>query len=309
MKKIPIGIIGCGYIAKKAFLPLLTTLPDVSINMILSQSSRNWDGIKSTWPGIKTTTSWNEFIRSDIQAAFVLTPVGSHYELCDRLLSEGFHVFVEKPPTISAEKTYQITQKAQEKNLVFMVGFNRRFAAPVLKAKERVKENQIRLLLLEKHRPFLQQRDLAESYREDLIHQVDLLNMFSGDLIPLETSAVEVDGNLLSAVSSLKMNAHGLGVIIHSRESGLWQERITIVGNERTLILDLFESVVEIIPDEKRDIWRAKPGKEWLDDRGFQKEILHFLHCINTGSKPITNGFEAARTQELQEQLVNLYYS
>lgn len=75
-----------------------------------------------SWPGINTTTNWNEFIDSGIQAAFVLTPVKSHFELCDRLLDEGIHVFVEKPPTTSAKKTLQIAQKAQKKNLVFMVG-------------------------------------------------------------------------------------------------------------------------------------------------------------------------------------------
>jgi len=309
MKKIPIGIIGCGYIAQKAFLPLLTIMPDVSIRMILSQSSRNWDGIKSAWPGIKTTTSWNELIDSGIQAAFVLTSVESHFALCDRLLNEGIHVFVEKPPTTSAEKTLQIAQKAQEKNLIFMVGFNRRFAEPVQKTLDIVKENKIRLIILEKHRPSQQKRGLAESFREDLIHQVDLLRMFSKELTPLATSAIEVDGNLLSAVSNLKMNAHGIGVILHSREAGRWQERVTIIGNEKTLLIDLFQSVVEIISDEKKQIWKAQPGNKWFDNRGFQNEIIHFLHCIDTNAKPISNGFEAAKTQELQEQLVNIYYS
>jgi len=309
MKKIPIGIIGCGYIAKKAFLPILSTLSDVSINMILSQSTKNWDGIKSTWPEIKTTTHWNEFIKSGIQAAFVLTPVESHFELCDRLLDQGIHVFVEKPPTTSAKETLQIAQKAQEKSLVFMVGFNRRFSTPVLKAMDQIKKDQIRLCVAEKHRPSHQERDLAETYREDLIHQIDLLRMFSGELIPLETSAIEVDGNLLSAVSILKMNTHGIGVILHSREAGRWQERVTIIGNEKTFQVDLFQSVVEITAGEKKQIWKAKPDNKWLDDRGFLKEIIHFFDCVKTNSNPITNGFEAAKTQELQEQLASLYYS
>lgn len=309
MKKISLGIIGCGYITQKAFLPLLTAMPDVSINMILSESSRNWEGIMLSWPGINTTTNWNEFIDSGIQAAFVLTPVESHFELCDRLLDEGIHVFVEKPPTTSAKKTLQIAQKAQKKNLVFMVGFNRRFAEPVLKTLDIVKENQIRLIILEKHRPSQQKRALAESFRENLIYQVDLLRVFSKELTPLATSAIEVDGNLLSAVSNLKMNAHGIGVILHSREAGRWQERVTIIGNEKTLLIDLFQSVAEITADEKKQIWKAQSENKWLDDRGFQKEIIHFLHCINTNSSPITNGFEAAKTQKLQEQLVNLYYA
>ena len=90
MNNFPIGIIGCGYIAKKAFLPILSTLPDVTINMILSQSTRNWDVIKSSWPQLQTTTNWSEFLNSGIKAAFILTPVDSHFELCAKLLDEGF---------------------------------------------------------------------------------------------------------------------------------------------------------------------------------------------------------------------------
>jgi len=309
MNNFPIGIIGCGYIAKKAFLPILSTLPDVTINMILSQSTRNWDVIKSSWPQLQTTTNWSEFLNSGIKAAFILTPVDSHFELCAKLLDEGIHVFVEKPPTTSAKETLQIAQKAQEKELVFMVGFNRRYSTPVLKVLDQIKEDQIRLCVVEKHRPSHQERDLAETYREDLIHQVDLLRMFCGELIPTSTTSTQVEGNLLSSISSLKNSTHGLGVVLHSRESGRWQERVTIIGNEKTLQVNMFQSVIEIDSDRSKPIWVSQSNNTQLDDRGFREEINHFLNCVNTNANPLTNGFEAAKSQELQEQLVALNHS
>lgn len=306
MNPFPLGVIGCGYIAQKFFLPLLSASADVKIDMVLSQSARKWGAIKSSWPQIKTTTDWDEFLRADFKAAFVLTPVDSHYEICDRLLDEGIHVFVEKPPTTSAKETLQIAQKAQEKSLVFMVGFNRRFSTPVLKVMDQIKEDQIRLCLVEKHRPSHQERDLAETYREDLIHQIDLLRMFCGELTPIGTTSTQIEGNLLSSVSTLKNNTHGLGVILHSRESGLWQERVTIIGNDKTLQVNLFQSVIEIDSEGNKPIWVSQSDNTQLDDRGFREEINHFLNCIKMNANPLTNGFEAAKSQELQEQLVAL---
>jgi len=309
MSLLPVGIIGCGYIAQKSFLPILSTSGNVNIKMVLSRSDQKWEIIRSFWPQVRTTTEWGEFLGSELRDAFVLTPVDSHYEICYRLLDEGIHVFVEKPPTISANKTLQLAQKAQDKNLIFMVGFNRRFSTPIQKALDQIKEDQIRLCIVEKHRPSNQVRDLAETYREDLIHQIDLLRLFCGELTPIGTTSNHVDGNLLSSVSNMKNNTHGLGVLLHSRESGLWQERVTIVGNEKTLQINMFQSVVMINPEGNKPIWLSNSINAQLDDRGFREEIEHFLHCIKINANPITNGFEAGKSQELQEQLVVLNQS
>jgi len=306
MNHISIGIIGCGYIAQKSFLPLLSHATNVNIKMVLSQGTQKWDVIKSSWPQIKMTTDWDEFLGSGLRAAFVLTPVGSHYEICNRLLNEGIHVFVEKPPATSAKETLRIAQKGQEKNLVFMVGFNRRFSTPVLKAIDQIKVGQIRLCIVEKHRPSHQERGLAETYQEDLIHQIDLLRMFCGELTPIVTTSNQVDGSLLSSVSNLKNDTHGIGVLLHSRESGLWQERVTIIGNEKTLQINLFQSVVEINSEVNKPIWISQSTNPQIDDKGFREEINHFLHCIDTNTNPLTNGFDAAKSQQLQEQLVAL---
>jgi len=309
MNPFPIGVIGCGYIAQKSFLPLLSISTKVNINIVLSQSTQKWGVIKSFWPQLKTTMDWDEFINAGIKAAFVLTPVDSHYKICGRLLDEGIHVFVEKPPTTSAKETLKISQKAQEKKLVFMVGFNRRFSTPVIKAMDQIKEDQIRLCIIEKHRPSHQERDLIETYREDLIHQIDLLRMFCGELAPIGTTSTQIEGNLLSSVSNLKNKTNGLGVILHSRESGVWQERVTIIGNEKTIQINLFQSVVKIDSGGNKPIWVSQSNNTQLEDKGFREEINHFITCINTHTNPLTNGFEAAKSQELQERLVALNQS
>jgi predicted dehydrogenase len=51
-----------------------------------------------------------------------------------------------------------------------------------------------------------------------------------------------------------------------------------------------------------------RPGR-WvpeLTERGFHDEIQHFFDCVRTRKQPMTDGYEAARTQELEEALVAL---
>lgn len=48
------------------------------------------------------------------------------------------------------------------------------------------------------------------------------------------------------------------------------------------------------------------PGK-WipeLRERGFEGEVEHFLKCVQTRQTPLTNAWEAAKTQKLMEDLV-----
>lgn len=303
MNPYPIGIIGCGYITRKVYFPLLMSRFELSVKHVLSQTKRNWDEVRTSWPDLSLTTNWDEFLSSGIQAAFVLTPADTHYELCDRLLEAGIHILVEKPPTTSSRATLTLAKKALQKKLVLMIGFNRRFSPPIIHARDLLRGKPIRLCLLEKHRPFQQERGLSETYLEDLIHQIDLLRYICGDLTPIHTTALESEGTLLSSSSTLKINSSGLGVILHSRQSGLWQERVTIIADETTLRAEMFQSMEQIDSEGKKMIWQAEPAEPEFVARGFLAEVKHFFDCIRTGEQPITNGFEGARTQELQEQL------
>jgi virulence factor len=303
MKPLSIGIIGCGYIAKRIYFSLLESITDIEIVRVLSHTEAKWGEVRSHWPDLSLTTSWDEFISSGIKAAFVLTPGPSHFELCDRLLDAGIHIFVEKPPTTTGSQTRLLAQKALDRRLAYMVGFNRRFSPPVIHALEVLPGRKIRLCLVEKHRPSRQLRGLEETYQEDLIHQIDLLRLFCGDLTPIQTSAIEEGGALLSSISTLRTGSNGLGVMLHSRESGSWQERVTIIADEITLRAEMFQHLEQIDNGGRTLIWSSIQGSE-AADRGFLAEVNHFFDCIRTGAQPATNGFEAAKTQDLQQQLV-----
>ncbi len=252
-----------------------------------------------------------EIFNKNLDAAFILTPVESHYQICSSLIANGIHVFVEKPPAASAVETRKLAELAENNQRVFMVGFNRRFAPLVEYAKTMFSKEQIRMCILEKHRPGIQDRDLAEAYREDLIHQIDLLRFLCGEGKPLSTHGHNQNGMHVSSASLLETEAGGIGVIAGARESAAWQDRVTIIGAGKNLVLNLFQKAELMIENEAPVSWslEVENQRSELRVRGFEKEFEHFFDCVRNQGKPLTDGYEAYRTQLLQESLVALWDS
>lgn len=308
MKHMSIGVLGCGYIAQKAYFPLLSSWPGLTVEMVISRTKKCWGEVRDRWPGLPLSTKLEDLISVGVDGAFILTPVASHFDLCVTLLENGIHVFVEKPPTLSSTETLTMARMAEEEGLVLMVGFNRRYAPLVETAQSLMEREDIRLCTVEKHRTGIQDRDLPEAYREDLIHQIDLLRYFCGEMTPLSTASVYRDGKIVSAASVLEGTHQCLGFLKASRESGSWQERVTLIGSGKTVQMDMFQKATLVEGEQERVVWQAESEThlEHLGDRGFRGEIDHFLACVRDHKTPLTDGFEAAKTQSLQENLANI---
>jgi virulence factor len=305
-RQMRVAIIGCGYIAQKAYLPLLSQWPSIEIAWLFSRTEQRLSDIAGRWPRLPKTTQLAPLEKEEIDAAFVLTPAASHFDICHNLIAKGIHVFVEKPPTISSKETLSLFEFAVEKGVVLMVGFNRRFAPLVRQAKTILEDKKINLCLVEKHRPHKQNRNLQEAYLEDLIHQVDLLRFFGGEAVGLKTERELVDGCLLSAISMVGYQKGGFGLVAASREAGRWSERVSIFGDGISVEIQMFREM-RVIDDGMETVFGGDRPGNWLshlEERGFTGEISHFLDCIESSAQPLSGAEDASKTQVLLEQLI-----
>ena len=98
-----VGIIGVGSICKKAYLPIITSREDIEIILC----SRNKDvllDISKKYRIQNFTTSVEELIEMGIDCAFVHSSTESHYKICEKLLNNGIHVYVDKPISYSLDE-------------------------------------------------------------------------------------------------------------------------------------------------------------------------------------------------------------
>jgi virulence factor len=303
---IKIGIFGAGSIARKAYLPLLVSWPDVEIVGVYSRTERTIEEICNIWHIQYGTTELNTLVDRGIQAAFVLTSQSSHFEIAQKLLTEGIDVYIEKPATESSSQTQQLSDLARKHGRIFMVSFNRRYAPLNRQARDLFKQRSVDLCIIEKHRPSAYHTSLFHNYLDDTIHQIDLLCYYCADPQPLHTSFQMKGEKLTCAVSIASLTGGGIGMVLTCLQAGAWQERVMLHGDGLSVEVNAFRELRIKTGDHEEIYGNDRPGRWFpeLTERGFSGAIEHFLECVQTRSVPETNGAEAVKSQRFMEKLV-----
>ena len=121
----------------------------------------------------------------------IVAPTTSHFELCERALKKGKHVFVEKPLANTMEEAQQLVKLAKESDTKFQVGHVERFNPAFLA----IKEMQLNPMFIEVHRlAQFNPRGTEVSVILDLmIHDIDIiLSIVKSDVKNIYASGVGV---------------------------------------------------------------------------------------------------------------------
>jgi predicted dehydrogenase len=106
---------------------------------ICDQSSAALKRAGRAFPGVRLTSDASELLSaSDIDAVAVVTPVWTHFELAQKALQNGKHVFVEKPFTSTSQQAEELIELAAKKNLQIMVDHTFLFTGAVKKIRDLV---------------------------------------------------------------------------------------------------------------------------------------------------------------------------
>jgi virulence factor len=261
-----VGIIGLGDIARKAYLPVITTRA-VDLHLCSRDKSKLAD-IGRQYRISKLYNDVDSLIAAGIEMAFVHTATSSHESIVKKLLENNIHVYVDKPVTDSFASTSQLVSLARAKDLILKVGFNRRFAPAYVQLKSITDPNMI---VMQKNRKSLP-GEIRTFVFDDFIHVVDTLLFFMGD-IPKDIVVKPriVDGKLYHIVMTLTANNGTTGVGIMNRDSGTTEERLEMFSsNEKRTVIDLVD------PKFPFDPWQTM-----LKTRGFESIIDDFLEKRN----------------------------
>ncbi len=303
---IRLGVVGLGGIAQKAYLPALISLDTAEVAAV---SSRHADTVERIcrqyrWP--RGVTDLRELVRLKLDAAIVLTPAPTHFEIVRELLEANLDVLVEKPATLSSRETAELGELAERRGRVLMAAFNRRYARLYCLARDQFAGQKSMLVLAEKHRSDAAHPSLWSNYINDTIHMIDLVRWFGGEGHALTTSSRVREGKLLQAVSVVACDGGGVGVVSTSLEAGGWQERVTLHGEHLTVTVEAFREL-RVLHEDRLQVVGHEVAGEWtslLYERGFIPLLEHFVECIKTRQKPRTDAWEAYRTQVLLEEMV-----
>ncbi|CAL9356192.1 Gfo/Idh/MocA family protein [Streptomyces sp. enrichment culture] len=291
-----VGCIGLGDIARKAYLPVLTTRPGVELHL-QTRTPATLERVADAHhiPGARRHADLDSLLAAGLDAAFVHAPTDVHPEIVTRLLEAGVPTYVDKPLAYELDASRRLVELAERRGVSLAVGFNRRHAPAYAQCEEHPRE----LILMQKNRVGLPE-DPRTLVLDDFIHVVDTLRfLLPGPVEHIDVRARVRDGLMHHVV--LQLSGDGFTAIgMMNRMSGSAEEILEVSGQDtKRQVVNLAEVV-----DHKGQPTVRRRG-DWVPvarQRGIEQVTLAFLDAVRDGRT--LSAQDALRTHELCERVV-----
>ena len=135
---INFGIIGCGWIAEKAYLPIIAKMDDACVNAIFDIDYRKAHEIQHKYHVPNIFDNIDRFLSQPLDAVIIATPNNTHTYYTNMALNSGKHVLCEKPVALSKNDIESTIALAHAKNKIFLPAFVNRFREDIIKFSEMV---------------------------------------------------------------------------------------------------------------------------------------------------------------------------
>ena len=141
-----VGIIGLGYWGPNLVRNFLAQ-KNVEKVIAFDQRAERLDMIKTKSPFVSVTKSFEDMLKSNIDAVVIATPVETHFSFAKQALEAGKHIWVEKPFTSTSQQAEELLELADKKNLRIFVDHTFIYTGAVRKMKEIVVKGELGKIL------------------------------------------------------------------------------------------------------------------------------------------------------------------
>lgn len=312
MQEQKVAVIGCGVWGRNIVrnfynLNVLDTVCDID--------EENLKKVTQEYKSIKTTKDFNDIIKNpEITAVAVVTPSHMHYKLVKEMLLAGKHVYVEKPISTVADEAKDLTNLANERGLVLMVGHLLLYHPAVNRLKMLIGEGVLGdIVYAQSDRLNVNYFKNDRSVMWDLApHDVSMISYVIGRDPKRVLSAVgcSSERNEIMDITHLGIEFEG-GVIAQISDSWITPKKhvtLMVRGTKATAILD------DTLAEHKLQVFDNFAGGastnihlDYLEIEPLKLECQHFVSCCETGKKARSdgeNGFIVVKILEEAEQIM-----
>jgi len=319
---IKVGVVGLGKMGLSHHA-LLHAHPEVEV--CICDSSKYVLGVLEKNTGVSAYGDYERMLaEADLDAVVIATPSSSHAPMVRAAFERGLHVFCEKPLTLDAAESEELSRLAEERGLVTQVGYHNRHVAAFREARSLLGAGaigEVTHVLGEAYGPVVlkQKGSTWRSRRSEgggclydyAAHVINLMNWYVGQ-------PTGVGGTALPKVFSADTDDAAFSTLYFPGATGqlsvYWSDesyrkmttRITIWGTTGRIFADRQECQVYLrdtatIPPGYEEGWNVRYTTEltepvWFYLRGeeYSSQIESFVEQVVAGAPNGENGFAAA---------------
>jgi len=287
--KAAIGFIGAGSFAGNVLLPALKD--DCSFVGIATNRPNNARNIADKYGFNYCTSNVSELMEDkNINTIFIATRHDSHAGYVMNALKHNKNVFTEKPLCLHEAELEEIKDLYQKSKSVVMLGFNRRFAPQIIKAKAFF--NKLNVPLSINYRinagaiaadHWVHDKNVGGGrIIGEVCHFIDLLTFITGSKVKSLSANAMKDAKHLTdtLVINFQFENGSIGTISYfsNGNKNLDKEYLEIFGAGQVIVIDDFKDMLTYGSSKKTD----SLGKQ---DKGHKQEVALFLEAIAKGKE------------------------
>lgn len=319
MSSVRIAVIGCGYWGKNLVrnfseLGVLSSVCDAN-KELAEQSSQSY--------GVSVHT-FEEVLASNIDGVVIAAPAAQHFDLTERALKAGKHVFVEKPLSLKVEDAKKLCDLSLQIRKTLMVGHLLQYHTAFLELKQLVaKGNLGRLQYIYSNRlnlgKFRNEENILWSFAP---HDISMILALAGGVpeTVYATGACHLNPRIHD-VTTTHMSFKN-GVEAHIFVSWLHpykEQKLVLVGDRGMAVFDdglPWGEKLKLYPHQVTWL-NGVPHPEKAEvvnvplevSEPLKLECQHFIDCITLNKKPRTDGFEGLQVLKVLDAAQKSLYS
>ena len=287
-QKLRIALIGLGDIAQKAYLPMVTTHPQVA-PLLCTRNADTLAELSSAYRVAERYTALEEVITQRPDAAMVHSATEAHPDQIEQLLRAGIPTFVDKPVAYTLADTERLFALAETHNVPLFVGFNRRYAPLIHALRERPDPRRLHWAKQRTNQPGAPRTFVLD----DFVHVLDGLRYLApGPVTDLQVHARHATDGQLAHVAVRWTQGECLVTGEMNRLSGRTEETVEYFTPGNTWRIQELHYGTHYADGTPHPLGFGN-WTPTLEQRGFTDMLEHWLRVARTGT------FDAAYAEDM----------
>ena len=332
------GFIGCGSVTEKKSGPAFNKVDGSGIVAVMRRDKEKARDYAARHDIKKWYDNANDLINdNDVNAVYIATPPGSHYEYAIAAMKAGKPVYIEKPMAASDEECVEINKVSEETGVPCFVAYYRRTLPYFLKVKQLIDDGKLGEISTVQisfaippyatdynrdNLPWRVKKEIAGAgYFYDLAsHQLDLLDFIFGEIEDVygfsrNTAGLYDVEDTVSTTFRFKNGVIGSGSWTFVAPKDTRLDQITVVGTKGKLTFSTFNfSPIELeTSKDKQEFLLENPENiqfyliqsivNYLNEKG-ETPVSIEETSVSIGEIPVSTGATAIRTNYIMDKIL-----